>query len=204
MLEVLGVFWLYFPAQSSKHPFSSLYCRCHLALLNLLSHVSSCIIDVHPLVCPLRLYLCCTVFHLFSASFRLLCYFPLCIFSLSSPSRLSCLLMLIHLSPRCVQSSTCVSCAVVHCIMLSLHQLHCLQQLPCLVSFWGGGAQEAKTHLEIAAHVHSVCSFIIQHIFSQQWRNMHTKYLERKDKHSVHKHRPQTDTQQNPFDINNW
>lgn len=151
--------------------------RCHLALLNLLSHVSSCIIDVLPLVCPLRLYLCCTVFHLFSAIFHFVsspfhhrhaslvswCWytFHLVVFN---PPLVSLVLWCIALCFPFISSTVC-------------------SNFRALFRF-GEGPYRKHTHLEIAAHVHSVCSLIIQHIFSQQWRNMHTKYLERKDKHT--------------------
>lgn len=64
-----------------------------------MSHHASLVLSIRssPSLSTLA-HLCCTILYLFS-SFCLLYYFPLCSFSLSSQSRLSCLLMVIHLSP---------------------------------------------------------------------------------------------------------
>lgn len=116
-------------------------------------------------------YLCCTILCLFSPSFCLLYYFPLCIFSLSSPSRLSCLLTLIHLSPCCLQRSTCVS-AMMHHIMFFLHRPNSLWPFPCLVllnSSFAAGCVESNIAIRVycpnSAHV-------------RQRREMRTKYPE--------------------------
>lgn len=51
----------------------------------------------------------------------------------------------------------------------------------------------------------SVYALQLFRTYTQQQTKMHTKYIECKDKHNaIHKHRPQTDMQQNPFDIYNW
>lgn len=129
----------------------------------------------------------------FSPSFCLLYYFPLCIFSLSSPSRLSCLLTLRHRSPCCPHSppnARCISLCF-SCIRPTV-----LWLFPCL---------NLIAHLWLRRKQHcNSCVHYVQHIHNTTEEILILNTLNAKTNTCGHKQRPQTDTQQNPFDINNW